>query len=170
MKSLLLAVSASVAFVASCSFHPQPLVLQAVGPSPSQPVVAGSGGTLVVYSAFDPHADFNDLPYTRHYSDYQIVGSQGTLLKLVRNNTPSILGAPAAVELPAGNYSVMARANGYRTVTVPVAIAAGQATTLHLEGSPPWPDKKALMNSNPVCLPKGEIVGWSVKPQIWSQP
>jgi uncharacterized lipoprotein YajG len=59
----------AAALVAGCASQPHGLVLDPIGPPDSQSAGAGSNGTLVVFSAFDPHADFNDLPYSRHYTD-----------------------------------------------------------------------------------------------------
>jgi hypothetical protein len=120
------------------------MVLAPVGPAAVQAASAGSQGSLVVYSACDPTAHFNSLPYARFYTDYRIFSQDGQLLQAVRNNpSPSVPG-PSKVELPPGQYRVVARANGYGEVTVPVIIAAGRLTTVHL-------------NTLPDALPKHEL-------------
>lgn len=139
-SALLLAVVA----IAGCASAGHEVVLAPVGPAPAQAAASGSQGSLVVFSACDPTAHFNSLPYTRFYTDYRIFSKDGTLLQAVRNNpSPSVPG-PAKVGLPPGEYRVVARANGYGEVTVPVIIAAGQVTTVHL-------------NTMPNPLPKQEI-------------
>ncbi len=139
----------------------KPVVLDAIGPAPSATESQGTHGSLVVFSAFDPTADLNRSPYRRRYTDYQVRSAEGEhLIQLVNNNRETLLNSPPAVELPVGSYRVVARANGYGPVTVPVVIKAGQITTVHLEGSVWWPRSSPIFQSDPVRLPKGEIVGW----------
>ena len=63
----------AAALVSGCAAPQRGLVLDPIGPPDSPSASAGSTGTLVVFSAFDPHAHFNDLPYLRHYTDYKII-------------------------------------------------------------------------------------------------
>jgi hypothetical protein len=171
MKSLVAALLlGGVALLSGCAFHKQAVVLDAVGPSPLHPAAAGPKGALVVYSALDSSADFNGLPYIPHYTDYKVLSDKGTLLQLVHNRKGGAEDGPLAVELPAGNYRVSAQADAYLTVTVPVVILAGRLTTVHLEGSPSWPDRAALLRSNPVRLPDGEIAGWRAGTESLSNP
>src|ERR1035437_7621112 len=143
------------ALVAGCVSQPHGLVLDPIGPPDSQSAGAGSNGTLVVFSAFDPHADFNDLPYLRHYTDYKITHEDGKLVQTVHNDSSVLLEGPRRVQLPVGTYCVVARANGYGVVTVPVIIRADRVTTVHLEGSSSWQNRSQLSQSNPVRLPGG---------------
>ena len=124
----------------------------------------------MVFSAFRQGADFSAPPYRREYTDYRILSSDGKLLQWVRNDGGALEAAPKPVALPTGTYRVVARANGYGEVTVPVVIRPNQVTTVHLEGSPSWPDRKQLAASNPVCLPDGEIAGWRASPDSSSKP
>ena len=153
------------AVLAGCISHQRGLVLEPIGPPNPQSAGAGSSGTLVVFSAFDPHAHFNDLPHLRHYTDYEITREDGKLVQTVRNDTGTILEEPKRVQLPAGAYGVVARANGYGVVTVPVIIRANQVTTVHLEGSSSWQNRSQISQSNPVRLPDGEIAGWRADTQ-----
>jgi hypothetical protein len=155
----------TAALVAGCVSPQHRLVLDPIGPPDSPLAAAGSNGTLVVFSAFDSHADFNDLPYLRHYTDYKITDPGGKLAQTVRNDDHNWLEGPKRVQLPVGAYRVIARANGYGVVTVPVIIRAGQVTTVHLEGSPWWQNRTQMSQSNPVLLPGGEIAGWRADPQ-----
>ncbi|HLX68092.1 MAG TPA: hypothetical protein VKV04_00555 [Verrucomicrobiae bacterium] len=156
-----LTVAAGV-LLSGCATGKSGLVLGTVGPVPSQTEVARSAdGTLVVYSAYRVNADFNSRdPYRPEYSDYQIYTTGGRLLHRVHNNSGTLLQDPAAVELPAGNYRIVARANGYGYVTVSVVVEAKQTTLLHLEGGNAWPDKPAFNQTNVVRLPDGRIIGW----------
>jgi hypothetical protein len=153
--------TAAGAFLSGCATS-NGLALDTVEPSLHQPPTANStDGTLMVYSAYEANADFNsrnpDLP---EYSDYRILTTDGKPLQTVRNNSGIMLQDPVSVELPPGKYQVIARANGYGTVTVPVIIETQQSTVLHLEGGGFWPDESAFNQTNAVRLPDGLIIGW----------
>lgn len=147
-------------FLAGCASGG--LAVDTVGPIPAPTEAANpAAGTLMVYSAYDANADFNSRDaYRPEYSDYKICTADGKLLQYVHNDTGTILQDPASVKLPAGKYRVVARANGYGKVTVPILIEAGQTTILHLESGGAWPDKSTFNQTNAVRLPDGRIVGW----------
>ena len=167
ISASLLAVAA---LVAGCVSQQHGLVLDPIGPPGPQSAGAGSNGTLVVFSAFDPHADFNDLPYLRHYTDYKITCQDGKPVQTVHNDNRTPLEVPKRVQLPTGAYCVVARANGYGVVTVPVIIRANQVTTVHLEGSPSWQNRSQMSQSTPVRLPEGQIAGWRASPDSAAKP
>jgi hypothetical protein len=170
MKLLIAAsVLVAAALLGGCVSQQHRLVLDPIGPPIPQSAGPSSAGTLMVFSAFDPHAHFNDLPYLRHYTDYKITSEDGKFVQTVHNDSGTILEEPKRVELPAGAYAVVARANGYGVVTVPVIIRANQVTTVHLEGSPSWQNRSEISRSNPVRLPDGEIAGWRADTQRASQ-
>jgi len=139
------------------------LVLAPVGPPPRSPNNSGSNakGYLVVYSALSSTPPTTSALYRANYSGYRIL-ARGTeqLVQEISNNSSKPLDAPARIELPVGHYEVLAHANGYGLVTVPVVIKAGQITIVHLEGSNWWPMSSPIFESNPVRLPHGQIVGW----------
>jgi len=115
----------------------------------------------MVFSAFDTAGDLNRSLYRRQHSDYRILSADGNrLLKTVHNDSGMMAEGPIKVELPCGDYQIVARANGYGTITVPVVLAPGHLTTVHLEGSVWWPRSSPIFQSDPVRLPSGEIVGW----------
>ena len=60
--------------------------------------------------------------------------------------------------LAPGKYRVVAHANGYGTVTVPVVIDATHVTTVHLNGGSS--DETADNQNDTVRLPDGNVVGW----------
>jgi hypothetical protein len=170
MKALFVAsLLSATALVAGCASQKPALVLDPVGPPAMSPTPGTARGWLVVFSALDPHAHFSSLPYDVFYTDYTILSQDGKLLQKVPNNPNSSLPGPTKVELAAGTYRVMARANGYGTVTVPVVVAAHQTTTLHLEGAGGWRNRAALAQTNPVRLPDGRIVGWRAEVTDLSQ-
>ncbi len=152
----------TVALLSGCATGSNGLALDTVGPPLTQPMGASStNGTLVVYSAYEVNADFNARdPNRPEYSDYKIFTTDGKLLQRVHNNSGTILQDPVSVKLQPGKYNVVARANGYGFVAVPVMIAAHQNTILHLEGGGSWPDESAFSQTNAVRLPDGQIVGW----------
>ena len=170
--SFTLIVIAADALLSGCATGKNGLVLNTVGPSPSQPVATSSSltnGILVVYSAIRRNADFNALdPNRPEYSDYTIFTTDGKLLQKVHNNSGTILQEPVAVELPPGKYNVIARANGYGYVTVPVMIETQQNTILHLEGGGSWPNESEFNQTNAVRLPDGVIIGWKVATNLQS--
>ena len=158
------------ALLAGCISQQRGLVLEPIGSPNVQLARAGSNGTFVVFSAFDPYEDFNDLPYLRHYTDYKITREDGKLVQTVHNDSGTPSDRPRKVQLLVGTYDVVARANGYGVVTVPVIIRADQVTTVHLEGGSSWWSRSQLKQSNPVRLPDGRIIGWRASPDTSSNP
>lgn len=146
--------------LAGCASASHQVSLAPVGPSEAKVGAPGSSGALVVYTAIDPNAHFNDLPYRVFYTDYKIYSSAGALLTTIQNNNRNSLEGPKTVDLPPGSYRVVAQANGFGEVTVPVVIAANRTTRVHLDGEGAWTKSAALQHSNPVRLPDGQIVGW----------
>jgi hypothetical protein len=154
---------ASGAFLSGCASERNGLVLDPVGPPPGQTFTTSSStdGTLVVYSAYDPVANWTARnPRRPVYSNYKIFFPDGTLLRTVHNDSGTMLQDAVPVELPTGGYRVVASANGYGRVTLPVVIAANQTTVLHLEGGNSWPNEAEFNQTNAVRLPDGEVIGW----------
>ena len=140
MKSFTLAALTAAGLVlAGCANSPNNLTLDPVGPAPLSDHAPGPvAGSLIVYSAFEVNADFNNEdPYRHEYSSYRIFTGDGKLLQFVKNDNGTSLGNPITVSLPAGKYLVKAHANGRGTVTVPVIIENGRITAVHLENGVP---------------------------------
>jgi hypothetical protein len=144
-----------------CAFGPRDMVLEPVGPSPA-PVAENNGeGSLVVYTAYDVNAPgIGDYEHRHHYTDYKILTEDGKPLQTVHNDIGTSVRQAAQVDLPAGTYRVVANANGYGTVTVPVVIGPNRLTVVHLEGGASWPEMAANDQASAVRFPDGEIVGW----------
>jgi len=159
-----------IALVSGNAFAQSGVSVGTVGPSPRNPPVASTNGSLVVFSALDPNAHFNSLPYHLFYSDYKILSAEGKLLRNVHNDSGKALEGPVSVTLPAGSYQVVAPANGYGTVTVTVLVEANRTTTLHLDGGGSWPNRASMLESNPIRLPDGRIIGWRAGPKDAAQP
>src|SRR5213594_2109528 len=90
-----------------------------------------SQGSLVVYSATDAFDD-GGVPYYAH-SSYAIYTTDGKLFKNVENHISRSDEIPEVVALPAGSYTVSARAEKQGYVRVPVLIKTGQRTILDLD-------------------------------------
>ena len=115
----------------------------------------------MIFSAFSSTPDFDASPYRREYTDYRIFSADGKrLIQAVHNDNAKLMEGPRKVLLPVGSYRVVARANGYGPLAVPVAIRPNEVTAVHLEGSVWWPRSSGIADSNPVRLPGGEIAGW----------
>lgn len=153
------------AFLVGCASAGNKLALGTIGPVPGQNSIANSSatnGTLVVYSGYKVNADFNSRdPYRPEYSDYKIFAADGKFLQLVHNNSGTMLANVLPVALSAGRYFVVARANSYGIISVPVVIEAGRSTILHLETDSEWPDSSVFNQTNAVRLPDGRVVGWN---------
>jgi hypothetical protein len=162
MKSIITFVTLATGLLLSgCASYERGLGLDPVGLAPVQSATVDSKGSLVVYSAFDVHADFTSTDPDRHrHTDYRIFSEDGKLLRVVHNDTRSILEGPVEVGLSAGTYQIAARGNGFGVVTLPVVIAPHRITTVHLEGGGSGPNKRAFNQTNAVRLPDGQIVGW----------
>ena len=133
------AIVVLAAALAAHGCESRPVVSGRISPSPVSPSPTQPNGKLIVFSAYDVHAHFNDLPYRRFYSDYRIYSEEGKFLESVHNQSDTPLDGPREVGLPPGNYQVRARANGYGTVSVPVKIEAHRATRIHLDdGRAQW--------------------------------
>jgi len=152
----------ALALLQGCASNQNHLVLDPVGPPPGRVANEGSTGRLIVYSAFDVHAHFNDGSYKRSYSDYKIFSQDRRYLQPVHNDANGFSKGPKVIELSQGHYRVVARANGYGWVTIPVLVEAGKVTTVHLEGGRTWGPMDQL-STNAVRLPDGRIAGWSGK-------
>jgi hypothetical protein len=155
----LLALCAAAALT-GCVQGRRPLVLDTVGPAMANHSVVETNGSLVVFSAFDPTPHFSSLSYRIYYTDYRVLSEDGTLLQSVQNDTGTALEGPKTVSLPPGKYCIVARANGYGRVTVPVLIEARRTTTVHLEGSAASETGASAVHEELVRLPDGRIVGW----------
>lgn len=163
MKSHLARIVCALSvLVAGCATTRNNLTLDCVGPQPSATATPNSTeGTLVVYSACLPNADFDRRDnYRPEYSDYRILDAQGRPRQMVNNNTGTIFQGPIPVKLPPGQYRIVARANEYGYVSVPVQVVAGKITVVHLEGGSSWGNQPGFNATNSVRLPDGEVIGW----------
>lgn len=82
-------------------------------------------------------------------------------MKYVGNTVGHYDEAPATVNLPAGNYLILALAEGFKSllVTLPVVIESGHTTSVHLESG--WTPTPGTPGTRIVRAPSGYAVGWS---------
>ena len=153
---------AGLALVSGCLTGSGRFTSETVGPAPfAAGMTDSTNGTLLVYSAYKRNADFDSSdPNRAEHSDYKILTEDGRLLRRVHNITPTALQDVTPVELAPGKYQVVARANGFGYLTVPVFIEKQRSTVLHLEGTGYWPDEAGFNDTNAVRLPDGLIIGW----------
>ena len=164
------AILSFAVLLAGCASSQHSLTLAPVGPPTNQPVALNDNGTLVVFSAYEATpANQGDYEHRRHYSDYKILSEDGKLLQVVHNDSNTVLREATQVNLAPGRYRVVARANGYGIVTVPVVIERSQVTTVHLEGGGSW-ENEARNQADAVRLPDGRIVGWRAPAESTRSP
>ena len=143
-----------VSILAGC--QSQPVTLSAVGPAPATSERQVTSGYLRVFSATETHMD-GDIAYNPH-KGYRILSDSGKMLHYVNNHIGTMDESPSIVTIPAGHYQIVADAEGYGRVTVPVEIRGGKTTVIHLERN--WKPTPGA-TGNLVRLPGGEAVGWS---------
>jgi hypothetical protein len=149
------ALAALVAFL-GCASHPPYALNETVGPSHPRASRPGGKGGLIVYSASEV-VDQAESFFPTH-SGYTIYLPDGQRLRKVDNRTGSFDQEPVTVTLPAGEYSLRARATNVGWVSVPVVIQAGRTTVVHLDGRR-RASQGAASADHWVRLPDGQIVG-----------
>lgn len=152
---LTLALGAAAWLATGCTT--KPVVLDTVGPSHVRWSPPGSRGYLKMYSATEMD-QIGDNTYYYPHTSYRIFDPAGKLVKFVPNHIGNMDETPAWVVLPTGKYLVKAQSDVYGWVTVPVIIAAGVTTTVHLQSI--WSGPPTLPDHALVCLPDGRPVGW----------
>jgi hypothetical protein len=160
MKSInLILIPVIVSMLAGCSTTP--IVLDPVGPTPPSATALVREGKLIVYSATETHPD-GEINYFPH-SSYHIYTPDGKRFKWVQNHIGMNDESPTVVKLPAGDYKVLAQADGFGRVTVSVVIKWGKLTEVNLET---WGRKKTPVTNEAavVQLPNGYVVGWRAEP------
>ena len=164
MKALLmLNIVATGIMLAGCASDNKRIAINTVGPAPAKTSATSpsTNGNLAVYSAYRRTPDFDTRdPYRPEYSDYRIYNVDGKFLRNIHNDSGTFLQDPASVPLVPGKYRIVARANGFGLIMVPILIEAGQSTVLHLEGGDLGGDTSGFNQTNAVRLPDGQIVGW----------
>ena len=158
MKPIQCMASAALAVVLmGCASAPRVAVQEPVGPCHRVATEGSVEGSLRVLSArraadVDVNAetyfwnnDFgrNEFMRTSARSGYTIYDGAGRVFRKVSDGQDGLDFKPVRVTLPAGDYTVEARAElsstDDETVLIPVVIEAGQTTTVDLEPAPLHP-------------------------------
>ncbi len=108
------------------------VTLAPVGPDALAQHQTGTDGQLEVYSAWVGRSEGNNPSWEQH-SSYKLFDSQGKKLERVENSVGRYERRPRTLDLPPGKYIVEAQAAGGQPVTVPVIIATGKMTAVHLD-------------------------------------
>jgi hypothetical protein len=140
-----------------------PVTLAPVGPNPVLRPTDASTGQLEVFSALEDRTEgSNDEFDWPQHADYTVWSQRGTLVKRVENTVGHYAEEPRVITLPVGSYIVQGRAKDFWLVEVPVVIAGGETTKVHLDDN--WTVPGGLPESEFVYTPNGFPVGWSTKP------
>jgi hypothetical protein len=139
------------------------VALAPVGPNPAYGHHPGSEGQLQVFSCLEPQTDDQNQgstdPIWFQHTGYSVYTPQGRLVERVDNTVGHYAQAPRLVNLPDGRYYIQAHVAGYVLVKVPVTIASGQTTRVHLDNA--WHPPVGIVKTELVRLPGGQPVGWS---------
>src|ERR1039458_114238 len=169
-------LAGAMVWIAGCASVSHLVVVEPVGPGPTEGSHGTGEGALVIYSArasadvdintaeWRWNNDFgkNEFLYEPAHSDYTIYAQNGEVFKRVRNARDMNDDTPKVVTLPAGSYKVEAQAldcdSSRVKVLLTVVVKPGQTTTAHLEGdwNPGVQDKETEL----ATLPCGRIIGW----------
>lgn len=136
-----------------------PVVLDPIGPRMAGPRPAPHGYLRVYTATVDLQS--GKLPYQVH-TPYLVYNDQGRRVRNVVNHVGDTDQAPMTVTLPPGSYHLLAEAAGYGRVTVPVVIAGGMLTEVHLQrgGMPYW---ESAPDRDLVRLPNGPVAGFRAR-------
>lgn len=149
-----------VSLLVGCSSTP--VALAPIGPNPFAGQRTVSQGELQVFSCLLERSDNqnqgSDDPIWYQHTDYRIYNLHGKLLQRVDNTTGHYAQAPRRMPLPPGQYLVKAQAKDYLWVEVPVTIAPGRTTRVHLDDN--WNLPAAVAKRDFISLPNGHPVGW----------
>jgi hypothetical protein len=145
-----------------------------VGPAPMSSVSITGDGSLQVFSARAKHDPGylwdifvggvnDDAQFDPAHSDYTIYGTDGKVVRKVRNAREPNDAKPTVVALAPGSYLVKADDRDYGSVTVPIVIQPGELTTVNLERGKN-PVINAANKGDLVLLHGYRVVGWRAHP------
>ncbi|MCW5890063.1 MAG: hypothetical protein KIT14_05870 [bacterium] len=139
---------------------PGSTVDRVVGPAPDEVAAAQAHtGMLVVYSSREVTESPTRVdPDVAVHTPYEVRSQDGIFERRVVNSD-GLRTEPDQVLLPPGRYRVIASAQEYGTVTVPVDVVAGRTTTVHLDAND-YVAARRIPDSARVRLGDGQIVGW----------
>ncbi len=113
---------------------------------------------LKVFTATERHRDGDNTYYYPH-SAYLICDTHGVKIRSVINHIGTMDETPTFVPLTPGRYVIVAQADGYGRVRIPVVVRPGRATVIHLERD--WQPPRDARASDIVRMPDGQPIGWA---------
>lgn len=134
-----------------------PVVMAPVGPNPAALDTHTKTGQLEVFSALAGCSEGNNPTWFQH-TDYTVYDRRGNQVEHVHNTVGYYATRPRLISLPPGHYVVEAEAKDYLSVEVPVVIAPGRLTKVHLDDA--W-RPAGVRKTELVSLPAGNPVGWA---------
>lgn len=155
MKGIITPLTLAGAFSLIGCASPQTLTVnEPVGPGKSE---TGKVGALQVFTVTERHQDGDNTYYYPHTS-YLVYNEQGKKVRFVPNHVGTMDEKPSLVLLPSGEYIVVAEAEGYGRVRIPVVVKPSRTTVLHLERG--WEPPAYAKSSELARMPDGQAIGW----------
>jgi hypothetical protein len=142
--------------VGCASTGKSPVITEAVGPAPNAFSRAFTS-SIQVFSATEQFRSGSDIYYYPHTS-YSIYDRAGKRVKSVPNRVGMTDQTPEVVRIPPGDYVVIALAEGFGRVRIPVVVKPGRLTEVRLERS--WKPPMDTPASDLVTFPDGQPIGW----------
>jgi hypothetical protein len=144
---------ATIALV-GCASPQQLTVTEPLGPGKLD---EGTTGAVRVYTATETHAD-GDQTYYYPHTGYLVYNQEGKKVMFVPNHVGTMDEAPMTAYLPPGSYTIVAQAEGYGRVRIPLVVKSHRTTVIHLDRD--WSPPKNAQTSELVRLPDGHPIGW----------
>ena len=124
------------------------------------PAIANRMGQLIVYTATDEFRDGDDT-WAYPHSSYFIYRPDGSRYQYVANHISRSDSQPDTVDLPSGQYYIVAEADFSPRIRVPVKIVPGRTTTVNLEHGiadrvPADADQNSIIRAA-----DGTVIGWT---------
>ena len=129
---LKVAILPMLMMLGGCASDKGVITLSPVGPKSSALEDGNGPGHLIVYNASHETVTREGAMAYPH-DDYKIYNERRACIKRVRNRSGAEDELPARVDLPPGNYTVIAPSETQGAVAVPVMIKSGLTTEVKLE-------------------------------------
>ena len=155
-KIIVFANAAIILLLSGCAS--KPVAITSIGPEPTSQKAYFPKGYIQVFSDTEEHVIGDGPPFYPH-TGYNIYDQAGNRVLYVANHIGNMDELPTLVQIPIGNYKVVAESSAFGRVTVPVVIQSGKSTVVHLDRG--WRPSSNMFPNEVVRLPDGEAAGWS---------
>ena len=155
-KIIVFVNAATILLLSGCAS--EPVAITPIGPEPIGQNTYVPKGYIQVFSDTEEHVIGDGPPFYPH-TGYNIYDEAGNRVQYVANHIGNMDELPTLVQIPMGNYKVVAESSAYGRVTVPVVIQSGKSNILHLDRG--WRPPSTMSSNEVVRLPDGEAAGWS---------